>query len=77
MIMIVATIIKKNIELGLAYSFRGLALLLSWWEAWWHAGRHVLEKELRVLHLDQQVAVSKCHTRPSLNIYETSKLDSQ
>jgi hypothetical protein len=27
-----ATLIKHNIELGLAYSFRGLVPLSSWWD---------------------------------------------
>jgi hypothetical protein len=47
-----ATLIKENIYLGLAYSFRGLV-------RYHHGGKHgsiqadlVLEKELRVLHLD-------------------------
>jgi hypothetical protein len=50
--MTVATHIKENIELGLAYSFRGLV-------HYHHGGKHgsiqavmVQEKELRVLHLD-------------------------
>ena len=51
-----ATLIKENIELGLAYSFRGLV-------HYHHGGKHgcmqadmVLEKELRILHLYSQVA---------------------
>jgi hypothetical protein len=51
----------------LAYSFR--ALLHD------HYGRKygktqadmMLEKELRVLHLDPQIAEGDCYTRPSLN----------
>jgi hypothetical protein len=35
--MTTATLIKENIELGLAYRFSPLP---SWWEAWWHTGRH-------------------------------------
>jgi hypothetical protein len=55
--------------LELAYRFRGLVL--------YHHGRKhhniqadmVLEKELRVLHLDSERAeVTKCHTGCSLNI---------
>jgi hypothetical protein len=49
-----ATLIKKNISLGLACSFRGLV-------HYHHGGKHgsmktdmVLEKKLRVLHLDPQ-----------------------
>jgi len=47
--MTVATLIKENISLGPAYSFRGLV-------HYHHGGKHgqadlVLEKELRVLHL--------------------------
>jgi hypothetical protein len=34
-----ATLIKENILLGLAYSFRGSSPL-SWQEAWQHAGGH-------------------------------------
>ena len=47
-----ATLIKESISLGLAYSFRGLVH--------YHHGSMqadmVLEKELRVLHLDLQAA---------------------
>jgi hypothetical protein len=55
-----ATLTKENIELGLAYSFRGLV-------HYHHGGKHgfvqadmVLEKELRVLHLDLQEAEGEC-----------------
>ena len=51
-----ATLTKANIELGLAYSFRGLV-------HYHHGRKHgsmqadmVLEKELRVLHLDLKAA---------------------
>ena len=54
-IMTKTTLIKENISLELAYSFRGLLH--------YHHGRKpsmqadkVLEKELRVLHLDLQAA---------------------
>ena len=46
-----ATLIKENISLGLVYSFRGLI--------YYHHGKKadlVLEKEVRVLHLDLQAA---------------------
>jgi hypothetical protein len=50
--MITAALVKENIELGLAYSFRGLV-------HYPHGGKHgsiqadmVMEKELRGLHLD-------------------------
>ena len=53
--MIKATLIKANISLGLAYCFRGLI-------HYHHSRKHgsmpadiVLEKELRVLHLDLKV----------------------
>jgi hypothetical protein len=54
--MTIATLIKESFELGLAYSFRGLVL--------YHHGRKhgrvqadwVMEKQLRVLHPDQQTA---------------------
>ena len=55
-----ATLIKENISLGLAYSFRGSV-------HYHHGGKHdsmqadmVLEKELRVLHLDLQAAEGDC-----------------
>jgi hypothetical protein len=36
-----ATLIKANIYLGLAYSFRGsVSPLSSWWKAWQCSGRH-------------------------------------
>ena len=51
-----ATLIKAKISLGLAYSFRGSV-------HYHHGGKHgsmpadtVLEKELRVLHLDRKAA---------------------
>ena len=57
--MTTATLIKENISLGLAYSFRGLV-------HYHHGRKHgsvqadmVLEKELRVLHLDLQAAGTK------------------
>ena len=55
-----ATLLKENISLGLAYSFRGSVHYL-------HGGKHssmltdtMLEKELRVLHLDPQAAKGDC-----------------
>ena len=58
--MTLAILIKENIYLGLAYRFRGLV-------HYHHGGKHgslqadmVLEKELRVLHLDQQAAEGDC-----------------
>ena len=54
--MTTATLLKDNIEFGLAYTFRGLI-------HYRHGGNHgtmqadmLLEKELRVLHLDRQAA---------------------
>jgi hypothetical protein len=52
--MIKASLIKASIFLGLAYSS-----LLSWWDAWQHAGRLVLEKELRALYMDLKSARRK------------------
>ena len=54
--MTASTLVKENISLGLDYSFRALVH--------YHHGRKldrvwadmVLERELRVLHLDQQAA---------------------
>ena len=67
-----ATLIKENIELGLAYSFRDLAY-------YHHGGKHsrvqadlVLEK-LRVLHLDLKAARRRLdlfHTWCSLSILD-------
>jgi hypothetical protein len=59
-----ATLIKKNISLGLVYSFRDLA-------HYCHGEKQVdmvLEKALRVLCLDPQAAEGDCHTRPSLRV---------
>ena len=53
-----ATLIKENISLGLASSFRGLVHCNCGAEAWQHAGRQtdmVLE-ELRALPLDLKAA---------------------
>jgi hypothetical protein len=62
-----ATLIKENIELGLAYSFRGVV-------HYHQGGKHgsmqvdmVLEKKLRVLDLDPQ-ATGDCVTGCSLSI---------
>jgi hypothetical protein len=67
-----ATFIKENIELGLAYSFRGS-------DHYHHGRKHdfgqadlVLE-EVRVLHLDQKAAwrrLDSFHTGQSLSIGE-------
>jgi hypothetical protein len=58
--MTLAILIKENIYLGLAYRFRALV-------HYHHGGKHgslqadmVLEKELRVLHLDPQGAEGDC-----------------
>ena len=58
--MTMATLIKENISLGLAYSFRGLVCCH-------HGGKDgsmqagmVLEKELRVLHLGPQAVAEDC-----------------
>ena len=63
--MTTATLIKKNISLGLAYSFRDLV-------HYCHSGMHVdlvLEKDLRVLHFDLKGAeVMVSHTGHSLSI---------
>lgn len=48
--MTTTTLIKENIELGLAYRFRGLVH-----DHGLHGSMHV-EKELRALHLDPQAA---------------------
>ena len=62
-----ASLIKENIELGLAYSFRGVV-------HYHQGGKHgsmqvdmVLEKKLRVLDLDPQ-ATGDCVTGCSLSI---------
>ena len=68
--MTTATPIKKNISLELAYSFRGLA-------CYRHGGKHSgkqggmqadmkLQKQLGVLHSDQQEARRECHAGPGL-----------
>jgi hypothetical protein len=64
--MTTATLIKANILLGLAYTFRGLVC--------YHGGKHdsmqadmVLERELRVLHQDPQAAGRESDTRPGLS----------
>ena len=60
--MIIATLIKENSELGLAYSFRDL-------DHYYHGGKHSrvqadvgLKKKLRVLHPDQPASEGTlCH----------------
>lgn len=66
--MIMATLIKGQHLLGLAFSFRGLAYYR-------HSRKHVnvqtdmvLEKELRALDLDLKAVEGDCHARPSLSI---------
>ena len=52
--MTAATLIKEKISLGLAYSFRGLVHYHCGGK---HGGKQediVLQKELRVIHLDPQ-----------------------
>ena len=58
--MTTATLMKANVSLELAYRFRGLV-------HYHHSRKHgsiqadmVLEKELRVLHLDPQAAEGDC-----------------
>jgi hypothetical protein len=62
--MTVATLIKKNISLGLAYSLGALVH--------YHHGSMqadvVLEKKLRVIHVDPISAEGDCHTRLILSI---------
>ena len=70
--MTTATLIKEDIPLGLAYSFRGLVHYLYGRKHGSLQADIVLEKELRVLHLDLQAA-EHCYTRHSLSMYETSK----
>ena len=65
--MTMATLIKDNIELGLAYSFRGL---VHYHHGRKHGGMQadmVLEEELRALHLDQQAA-GRDFESPGLNL---------
>ena len=61
--MTMATLIKKNISLGLSQSFRGSV-------HYDHGSKQadmVLEKEPRVLHLDPQAAGKElCVTEPGL-----------
>jgi hypothetical protein len=45
-----------------------LPRFISWWEAWQFQADMVLEKELRLLHLDLPVDKGDCHIRPCLNI---------
>jgi hypothetical protein len=45
--------------IGTGLQFHRFSPLLSSWETWQHIGRLVLEKELRVLHLDRQAAGSR------------------
>ena len=51
--------------MGLAYSFKGLVHYCPLGSI---QADMVLEMELRVLHLDQQAAGNKCHTRQGLSI---------
>jgi hypothetical protein len=48
--------------MGAGLQFKGLVLSLSWWETWWHVGRHSAGEELRVLHLALQAAKGDCFT---------------
>ena len=59
--MITVTLIKENHLIGVAYIFRGLVYYCHG-GTWQHTDRRVLEKELRVLHLDLQA------TRSSLSV---------
>jgi hypothetical protein len=66
--MTMTTLIMENILLAQAYRFRGSV-------HYHHGGKHggmpadmVLEKELRVLHLDLQAAERDCHAGCSLRV---------
>jgi hypothetical protein len=61
------TLIKGNISLGLAYSCRGLVHYCPDRKYGSMQAGKVLEKELRVLHLDPKVA-EDCVTGHSLSI---------
>ena len=61
--------------MGLAYSFRGLDHYYHV-GTWQCEGKYGVGEGFRVLHLDPQAAEGDCHTRPSLSIYEISKLAS-
>ena len=63
-----ATLIKENIELGLADSFRDL---VHYHQGEKHGSTQadlVLEEELRVLHLDTKAAGKDSDTGPGLSI---------
>lgn len=47
--------LKKENNWG-SLMFQRFSSLWSWWVAWQHSGTHGAGEELRVLHLDQQVA---------------------
>ena len=58
---------KENISLGLAYSFRALVCYCPGEKHGCMQAELVLEKELKVLHLDLQVAEGHCPIRHSLS----------
>jgi hypothetical protein len=62
------TVIKENISLGLAYSFRCLVHYCHDREHGGVQADMVLEKELRVLYLDTQAIGRDCHTVIGSNI---------
>ena len=64
---------KENIELGLAYNFRGLVHYLHGRNYGGMQAKMVLEKELKVLHLDPNASRRLSHPGRSLNTKETSK----
>ena len=51
---------KGKHSTGTGSQVQRLGSLSSWWEAWQHAEDMVMEKELRVLHLDPQAAEGDC-----------------
>jgi hypothetical protein len=53
--------------IGAGLQFQRSGSLSSWQEAWQHADNVVLEKELRILHPDQQAA-GECNTDRALSI---------
>jgi hypothetical protein len=52
--MTMAALIKENISLGLAYSFRGLVHYYHGWKYDCMQANMLLEMELRVQHLDSK-----------------------
>ena len=54
--MTMLMLLKENISLGLAYSFRSLVHYHHGGEAWQHAGRHGADEEAEIYRQQEEIS---------------------